>query len=122
MKYEQGEILERALKAIKEHRLFFVRDVVAYLPCNKSTFYSLFPDGSEGLDTIKEALENNKINIKVSMRAKWYTSDNPTLQVALMKIIATDEEAHRLNGTKIETESKVQIVKRPLFKRRSDVK
>ena len=53
-------------------------------------------------DTIKSALEKNRINMKVDMRDKWYNSDNATLQIALMKLIADDDEAHRLNGTKRE--------------------
>ena len=40
--------------------------------------------------------------MKVDMRDKWYNSDNATLQIALMKLIADDDEAHRLNGTKRE--------------------
>ena len=36
------------------------------------------------------------------MRKKWYKSDNPTLQIGLMKLISDDDEAHRLNGTKRE--------------------
>jgi hypothetical protein len=40
--------------------------------------------------------------MKIEMRAKWYASDNATLQIGLMKLIANDDEAHRLNGTKRE--------------------
>jgi hypothetical protein len=40
--------------------------------------------------------------MKVSMRDKWYHSDNATLQIGLMKLISEDNEAHRLNGTKQE--------------------
>ena len=36
------------------------------------------------------------------MRKKWGDSDHPTLQVALYKIISSDEEAHRLNGSRQE--------------------
>ena len=34
------------------------------------------------------------------MRSKWFKSEQATLQVALMKLIGTDEEAHRLNGSR----------------------
>ena len=40
--------------------------------------------------------------MKISMRDKWYKSENATLQVCLMKLIADEDEAHRLNGTKRE--------------------
>ena len=43
------------------------------------------------------------------MLSKWYKSDAPALQIALMKIISTDEEAHRLNGSKQEVKTDVSI-------------
>jgi hypothetical protein len=101
--YDRGKVYEKALADIEEHKLFFIEDVLSYCGCSKPTFYDFFKVGSNELNTIKEALDKNKTEVKVSMRSKWYKSDNPTLQVALMKIIASDEEAHRLNGTKVET-------------------
>jgi hypothetical protein len=100
MAYDKEKIYEQALVAIEENKLFFIEDVVSYLPCAKATFYEFFPTKSDELNTIKEALEKNKTAIKVSMRAKWYKSDNPSLQIALMKMIATEDEAHRLNGSR----------------------
>ncbi len=42
------------------------------------------------------------------MRSKWYTSNAPALQMALMKLIATDEELRKLsmNHTDITTNGK----------------
>lgn len=100
MAYDKEKIYEQALVAIEENKLFFVEDVISYLPCAKATFYEFFPLKSDELNAIKDALEKNKTAIKVSMRAKWYKSDNPSLQIALMKMIATDDEAHRLNGSR----------------------
>ena len=100
MAYDKEKIYNQALQTIEENKLFFVEDVVSYLPCAKATFYDFFPLNSDELNTIKDALEKNKTSIKVSMRAKWYKSDNPSLQIALMKMIATDDEAHRLNGSR----------------------
>lgn len=100
MAYDKEKIYKQALDTIDENKLFFVEDVVSYLPCAKATFYDFFPLNSDELNTIKDALEKNKTSIKVSMRAKWYKSDNPSLQIALMKMIATDDEAHRLNGSR----------------------
>jgi predicted CopG family antitoxin len=100
MAYDRVKIFEDAKSAIEKNKLFFIEDVLAFVPCAKSTFYEFFPDKSEESDVLKELLGKNKTEVKVSMRSKWYKSDNPTLQVALMKIIATDDEAHRLNGSK----------------------
>jgi len=99
MSYDTNELEQEALDAIDKYKLFFIEDVVVYVSCSRATFYN---HGLDKLDTIKDALSKNKINIKVSMRNKWYQSENATLQVALMKMIATDDEAHRLNGSRQE--------------------
>tara|TARA_R110000851_G_C12971931_1_gene555383 strand:+ start:160 stop:558 length:399 start_codon:yes stop_codon:yes gene_type:complete len=102
MSYNKEKTLEDAKRLIKEKKLFFVEDIVALLPMSKTTFYDFFKVDSDELNTLKGLLEHNRVEIKSSMRSKWYKSENATLQVALMKIIATDEEAHRLSGTKQE--------------------
>jgi len=102
MKYEENDIFDKAIKAIKENNLYFIDEIITYLPCGKTTFYTLFPADSDKLNLIKEAIDVNRVSTKVKMRKKWYDSDNATLQVALMKLISSDKEAHRLNGTKQE--------------------
>jgi hypothetical protein len=99
MAYNKNKIFKQAKEVIVKNKLFFTEDIVAYVPCSRSTFYDFFPDKSDELDTLKELLEQNRVEIKVSMRSKWYKSENATLQLALMKLIGTDEEAHRLNGS-----------------------
>ena len=107
MAYDKNKIFEQAKELIEKHKLFFVEDIVSLLPVARSTFWEYFPDKSDEMDTIKEMLDKNRVEIKSSMRSKWYKSDAPALQIALMKIISTDEEAHRLNGSRQEIESKV---------------
>jgi uncharacterized lipoprotein YbaY len=99
MSYDTDKLEQEALEAIEKYRLFFIEDVVVYVSCSRATFYN---HGLDKLDTITEALAKNKIDIKVSMRNKWFLSESATLQVALMKMIATDDEAHRLNGSRQE--------------------
>ena len=100
MAYDRKKIFEQAKEVTVKNKLFFIEDIVSFLPIAKKTFYEYFPIDSNESNALKELLETNKTNVKVAMRSKWYKSDNPTLQVALMKIIATDDEAHRLNGSK----------------------
>jgi hypothetical protein len=102
MAYDREEIYNTAIKAIEENNLYFLEDVIAYITCGRSWFYENFKDGMDKMDNIKEALEVNRVNTKVKMRKKWEDSENATLQIGLMKLISTDEEAHRLNGTKQE--------------------
>tara|TARA_R110002124_G_scaffold229161_1_gene394432 strand:- start:138 stop:485 length:348 start_codon:yes stop_codon:yes gene_type:complete len=99
MAYNTEDLTKQSLEIIKKHNLIFVNDIFAYTPFSKATFYN---HKLEQLDDIKSELAKNRINMKISMRAKWYASDNATLQIGLMKLIADDNEAHRLNGTKRE--------------------
>ena len=94
MAYKYSELEKQSLDAIEKHKLFFIADVTSYLPCDYSTFYNLKLHES---DIIKAALLKVKTDIKVSMRSKWYKSDNPTLQMGLMKLISSDDELRKLS-------------------------
>ena len=97
MAYDRVKIFEQAKEMIVKHKLFFVEDIIAFLPCSKSSFYDFFSDGSDELDILKELLEQQRVTLKVGMRSKWYKSDNATLQVSLMKLICTDDERKKLS-------------------------
>lgn len=99
MAYDKLELFNQAKKVTEENNLFFVDDIIAYLPCSKSTFYEFYPDGSDELDELKGILETNRVTLKVGMRKKWNDSDNATLQLSLMKLICTDEERKKLSMT-----------------------
>ena len=111
--YDRKKIYNQALDLIEKKKLFFIEDVVCLLPCRKSTFYDLFPIDSNEMDTIKELLDKNKIEIKNGLRNKWYNGNNPLTQMALYKLIGTEEEYHRIASTK--TENKNINIERPIF-------
>ena len=102
MAYDKDKLFKDALEKAKEKKCFFIEQLISNMPCDKTTFYRLFDLKSNEYNDIKEILEDNKISIKTQMYNKWFESDNATLQIGLMKLIATDEEAHRLNGSKSE--------------------
>ena len=98
--YDTKELERKALEAIKEHKLMFMEHVIAYLPCGRTIFYE---HKLNETDTIKKAIEENRVSKKVEMLNNWVTANSaPVLQIAAMKMISSDEEAHRLNGTKRE--------------------
>lgn len=103
MAYNKAELEKQALAAIREHNLFFVEDVVAFLPCTKGTFYN---KGLHELDAIKEALETNRIKVKNGLRAKWYKNDNATTQIALYKLLGSEDELKRLAGQYVDITTK----------------
>jgi hypothetical protein len=94
--YSKEDIFKQSLELIEKHKLHRTVDLIAFLPCEKSVFYALIPAESEEMEAIKRAYHKNKVDIKVSLKAKWYKSDNPTLQLALYKLLADEEEHKRL--------------------------
>ena len=105
MAYERQKIFEQAKAETVKHKLFFIEDIVAFLPCSKNYFYDHFPPDSNEYDELKALLDTNRTTLKVSMRSKWYTSNAPALQMALMKLIATPEELKKLSMQFIESEN-----------------
>lgn len=97
MAYDRKKIFEQAKEVIVKHKLFFVEDIVAFLPCGKTAFYEFFPPDTNEMNELKGLLETNRTELKVSIRSKWYKSNAPALQMALMKLIATPEELKKLS-------------------------
>ena len=112
MAYDRKKIFEQAKEMIVKHKLFFIEDIVAFIPCSKQTFYDFFPVGSDELDSLKTLLDTNRTELKVSMRSKWYKSNAPALQMGLMKLIATPEELRKLSMQ----HSAIEEVEKPIFK------
>jgi hypothetical protein len=106
MAYDTEKLYEQAIQAIEENNLFFVDDIIAFVPCSRATFYDHFPANSDKLNTLKDLIEENKVNQKVKLRKKWSDSDNATLQMGLMKLIGNDEERKRLATSYMETKQK----------------
>lgn len=90
----KDEYIEKALRVIDEYKLFFVTDIPTYLGISTARFYQLELEKVEG---IKEALEKNKVDIKVGLRKKWWESDNTTAQILLFKLVANDDERKRVS-------------------------
>jgi hypothetical protein len=113
MAYDRIKIYNQALDLIEKKKLFFIEDVVTLLPISKPTFYEFFEIDSNELNTIKEGLDKNKIEVKNGLRNKWYNGNNPLTQMALYKLIGTEEEYHRIASTK--TENKNINIEKPIF-------
>jgi predicted DNA-binding transcriptional regulator AlpA len=105
MAYNTEKLKKQALAAIDKHKLFFIEDVAAFLPCSRSTFYEHFSDKSDDRKEIDELLERNRIEVKTSMRSKWYKSEAPALQLSLYKLIATTDERNALSMSKVDVTS-----------------
>ena len=105
-RYNKKKIYEQAKEAITKNNLFFVNDILAWLPCSRSWFYDAFPDGSDELDTFKGMLEQNKIKTKSAIRSKLFKSDKAGELLALYRLICTPEEHRLLNQNYTELTGK----------------
>ena len=114
MAYKTTDLIKKSLAAIEQRKLIFYDEIASYLPCSRATFYNHKLDK---LDDIKDALEKNRDEIKSALRAKWYKSDNATLQIALMRLVCTDEERRKLAINYQEVTGKDGV---PLFQSMTD--
>jgi len=106
MAYKTAELEKKSLEVIRKHKLFFIEDIVSYLPCGKVTFYE---HKLNELNTIKEALEKNKTDIKIGLRDKWYKSDNATIQIALYRLICTEDERRALSMQELKHSGSIAL-------------
>lgn len=106
MAYDRKKIFEQAKEAIKKNNLFFIEDIVAFIPCSKFYFYDAFPVNSNEYNTLKELLEQNKIKTKSSIRAKLWQSSKAAELLALYRLICTPEEHKLLNQQYIDHSNK----------------
>ncbi len=95
-RFNTDELYKQAMIAIIEHGLIFKADIWAHIGISHSTFYEHFSEFSEHLKEIEQALLKNKIDLKVGLRKKWRDSENATLQLALYKLVCTNEERQAL--------------------------
>ena len=96
------------LEIIEDRKIMFFSHAFAYASFSAATAYN---HNLEKLDTIKEALAKNRASGVTYMLNKWIGSDNATLQIAAMRIIADEEIRRSLNQQYIEQTIKEQ----PLF-------
>ena len=106
MAFDRDKLYQQAQTAITENNLFFIEDVVAFIPCSKPTFYEHFPINSNELNNLKDLLEQNKIRTKSAIRAKLYKSPKASELLALYRLICTPEERKMLNQNYIELTGK----------------
>lgn len=106
MAYNQEEIYNLSIKSIEEENLYFIEDVISFLPISKPTFYDYFKVDSDELNYIKELLDGNKIRMKVKLRKKLSDGDKAAEILALYKLIATDEERKALSMQHVDHTTK----------------
>jgi len=97
MAYKKEDLYNQAVDLIRRNRHFFIEDVISYMGISKSTFYKYFPIESNEMNSLKDELVKNKIEIKTSIRSKLHSSTSPTALLALYKLVCSDDERRKLS-------------------------
>ena len=91
---------EEILQVIEKKKIMRFSHIFAhYAGCSMSTAYN---HELEKLESIKSRLESNRQKATDYLLQKWIASDNPTLQIAAMRLVAPEEDRRRLNQQYVE--------------------
>ena len=115
MAYDKKKIFEQAKEQIKKNNLFFIEVIVAFIPCNKDTFYRFYPVGSDEYDTLKGMLNENRVKTKSAIRSKLFKGNKAAELLALYKLICTDEERDALSMQRVDHTTKGKEINTPQF-------
>jgi len=107
MAYSKKYMIDKCLKAIRDHKIIFFTEIQAFVPFSEATLYN---HKLEELEVIKKSIEENRIKLKKGLQKKWYENDNPTTQAMLYKLLASPEELDRLQMQKIDHTSKGESI------------
>jgi len=109
MKNKAKQYEEEILEVIEKHKICRVEHIFGlYGGLRKTQFYNLKLNES---NAIKEAIEKNRIKATTYLLNKWIVSDNPTLQIAAMRLVCSKEEHMLLNQQYIDHTTKGESVK-----------
>jgi len=98
MTYDRQWLIEYSVKAIQEHNITSVDQLLEYIPMKKSQFYHA---GYNKELEISEAIWMEVAKKKTKIKRKLEDSDNPALLAMWYKLHATEDELKRL-GTQYQ--------------------
>ena len=111
MAHNKEKIYKQALKIAAKKGVYFIEDIIAFLPITKPTFYDYFKVDSNDFNAIRELLDANKIQKKVDIREKLSEGSKAPELLALYKLLATDDERKKLSSQYIDHTSKGKEIK-----------
>jgi len=107
MQKKTKEYEDELLSVIKEKKVAFLDHAFAFTSFSRSTAYG---HDLDKVDTIKNAINQNRVKAKNYMLNKWIASDNATLQVAAMRLLSDSEEHRKLNQNYTDLTTKDQSI------------
>jgi hypothetical protein len=108
MAYDKEKILKQLIDNIQaDDNITTFEDAAITVPPSLRTLYDW---KLHELQAIKDAINQNKVQVKNFLRKQW-REGNPTLQLALYKLLSTDEERKALQMEYREYSGEVSINK-----------
>ena len=93
-KYKQLE--ENCITLIEKRNITFVDELFIFSDVQPSIFFDYELNKSQ---KIKDQIEINRSKLKKELREKWLESTNATLNVALYKLVCSEEERKSLSSS-----------------------
>lgn len=103
--FNADDIYNKSLELCKDESYHFISDIISSLPCERTTFYMLIPEGSDNLNNIKDLLTQNKINTKRAIRVTLGKSEKSGELIALYKLIGDDDDRKKLSQSHLDIKS-----------------
>ena len=100
---DTDKLFADVMAAIKAHNIWTISEVPCFVGVSRPTLYNHFPVGSERLDAIQAALDENKMKSRVSLRNAMFKKKDPSCLIALYKMVATPDERKALASHFLET-------------------
>ena len=110
MEDKTQEYHDELIKAIQENNCTNFKEACMFVSFAKSTAYN---HGLDKLDSIKDAIDANKIRTKHKMKRNWINSDSAVLQLAAFRLMSDSEEHQKLNQSYIDHTTKGKTVNLP---------
>jgi ACT domain-containing protein len=99
MAYDKEDIINQCIEVITREECTEIVEIISHLPISRPTFYLWELDK---LDTIKDAIEQTKVNLKTKLKKNWRRDDaSPVLQIAAFKLMANDSELEKITISKV---------------------
>lgn len=110
-KNKAKEYEQELLNVIKKHKIAFFSHCFGFVSFSRPTAYNYQLDK---LDSIKNAIDNNRVTAKNYLLNKWLESDNPTLNISAYRLLSDSEEHQKLNQSYVDHTTKGESIKPPI--------
>jgi hypothetical protein len=111
--YNPDDLFNTAVETVTKNKPHSLNMLIALMGISRETFYTYFPTGSDRHKRIQQEINTAKGKIKAVMFKKWFDSENPTLQIAYMKLLADEDELRALtnqhNSFEIQDDMEITI-------------